>query len=124
MEERRLFECLCGESRTHVELIAKKNICLGCRSPLHEVVQTQLFAFFRKDNEEVLSGRRKLILDEFKKAPGTDSEIMQRLGFKDPNKVRPRRKELFDMELLIKNDKRICKVTGELVTEWAYKGVR
>ena len=39
-------------------------------------------------------GRKAAILDELKRGDGTALEIMRRMGFSDPNAVRPRLNEL------------------------------
>ncbi len=48
----------------------------------------------------------------------TDVEVMQYLGYSDPNKVRPRRKELLDMHIIKDGGTRECKVTGRTVHQW------
>jgi len=48
----------------------------------------------------------------------TDSELAFNLGFSDPNKVRPRRKELFDQGLVIEDCRRICSITKRTVISW------
>jgi len=51
----------------------------------------------------------------------TDYEISEKLNFKDPNKIRPRRYELvnkFYKPLVQECKKRICKVTGKKVYAW------
>gem|GEM_PF-3465606 len=50
---------------------------------------------------------------------GTDQEIKVHLGFNDPNKVRPRRKELLDLGLIVDCGTRLCGVTGRTVHSWA-----
>jgi len=59
--------------------------------------------------------------------PSSDREIARRLGFGDPNRVRPRRFELADMTgkyflrpLLVNTGKRICKVSGKMVYIWDF----
>ena len=49
---------------------------------------------------------------------GTDREIANFLGFKDPNMVRPRRKDLVDMGLVKEIYKRNCNVSKELASVW------
>jgi len=48
----------------------------------------------------------------------TDREIQQHLGWQEPNMVRPRRKELEDMGLIIAVGKRKCTVTGKKAYTW------
>jgi len=44
--------------------------------------------------------------------------IARGMGFLDPNKVRPRRKELLDMGLVVESGKRVCEFTGKLCYVW------
>ncbi len=48
----------------------------------------------------------------------TDTEIARGLGFDDPNKVRPRRKDLYDMGLVVECELRKCSVTNKLCHTW------
>jgi len=59
----------------------------------------------------------------------TDREMAAMLGFNDPNKVRPRRNELSNMEktkqgafvrnaVLIEAEKRMCNISGKLSIAW------
>ena len=50
--------------------------------------------------------------------PPTDMEIARCLGYADPNRVRPRRKELADGQLIIPAGKRPCSVTGKTAMTW------
>ena len=50
--------------------------------------------------------------------PATDREITLSLGKSDPNYVRPRRKELYDLGLIRMEGKRVCTVTGKMVCTW------
>lgn len=123
LEFKPFYVCACGKSHTDNLMIASAYVCPLCTGALQlkENIskQVSLNAFLKLD-EDKLSGMRKMVLDEFKKGPGTDSEVMQRLGYSDPNKVRPRRKELYNMGLLRVNCKRVCGVTGLVVIEWIY----
>jgi len=51
----------------------------------------------------------------------TDMEITKNLGYADPNKVRPRRKELLDMGFITECEKRICSITKRTVWSWRVK---
>lgn len=53
--------------------------------------------------------------------PSTDQEITRTAGYKDPNYFRPRRKELYDMGLIIRGDKRKCRITNRTVYTWYLK---
>lgn len=48
----------------------------------------------------------------------TDREIASILGYSDPNKVRPRRKELEDKGLIYETSKRVCQVSGKTAIIW------
>lgn len=48
----------------------------------------------------------------------TDMEVMVYLGKSDPNYVRPRRKELYDLGVVRAVEKRKCNVTGRTVYAW------
>jgi len=51
----------------------------------------------------------------------TDCEISNLLGYKDPNKIRPRRKELLDLGLIQSSGKRECSITGKTAYQWEPK---
>ena len=55
----------------------------------------------RRESYEQLdpSGRKAAILAELERGDGTALEIMRRMGFTDPNRVRPRLNEL-DLSLI------------------------
>lgn len=48
----------------------------------------------------------------------TDRELTDALGYADPNRVRPRRKELCDMGLVGEAGKRECSITGKMAIVW------
>jgi hypothetical protein len=54
----------------------------------------------------------------FKQGGPTDREIARYLGYSDPNKVRPRRKELLDAGLIVEGGKRVCSVSGIVAYTW------
>jgi len=51
--------------------------------------------------------------------PATDMEVAVYLGVRDPNMVRPRRKELYDRHLVRAVGKRECKITGRMAYIWS-----
>jgi len=60
----------------------------------------------------LLGARAKRILAELRRnGPGTDRELMKRLGFHDPNSVRPRITELIRAGLVREAESRQCAVT-------------
>ena len=69
--------------------------------------------------EGLLSDRHQQVYNTIANYPNsTDREIMQLLGFKDANSVRPRRKELMDMGLIETVGKVKCKLSGRTVYAW------
>jgi len=64
-----------------------------------------------KDQKEVYKALKELV-------KATDNEITKELCYLDPNKVRPRRKELVDIGVVKEIEKRNCKVTGRLAIVW------
>ena len=69
---------------------------------------------------EGLLGDRQVEVYELllKNVPLTDVEITQKLGKRDPNYVRPRRKELVDMGLVEDAGKRKCSITHREAYQW------
>lgn len=51
----------------------------------------------------------------------TDRELTKIMGFQDPNNVRPRRKDLVDLGLVVCSGERKCSVTGKTVMTWRVK---
>jgi len=79
--------------------------------------QTSIDAY--KDIKPELGDRQKLVFSAIKKLGcPTDREIAKYLKFTDPNKVRPRRKELLDQGRITECEKRECTVTGKTVWSW------
>jgi len=71
-----------------------------------------------KESGQDITDREKVYL-VLKLIPNsTDSEIAFILEFDDPNKVRPRRKELLDEGIIESNGKRLCKITKRLCYVW------
>lgn len=84
------------------------------------MIRDTSIAAYKKIIDEGIVGDKQLEVFELlaKENNLTDSEIMQMLGYKDPNKVRPRRKELVDLQLIEENGKRACNVTKINVYQW------
>lgn len=81
---------------------------------------TSLLAY--RELQPKLSDRHQTVLVAFHAYPcSTDLEIAYHLGFKDPNKVRPRRKELVDLGLIVDVDVgvRECKISGKKSHIWS-----
>lgn len=71
--------------------------------------------------EEGLIGKRQLeVLELFAEVKDslTDMELAARLNYDDPNNVRPRRKELYDLGIVESDGKRVCRITDRLVHQW------
>ena len=67
-----------------------------------------------------LGDKHQTVLVAFHAYPcSTDLEIAYHLGFKDPNKVRPRRKELVDMGLIVDVGVRPCKISHKTAHIWS-----
>ena len=84
----------------------------------HTVLDTSLLSYI--DLLPEIGERQYIIYCAFRDygMPATDMEITVYLGKKDPNYVRPRRKELYDFGLVQMDCKRICTVTGKKVCSW------
>jgi hypothetical protein len=66
-----------------------------------------------------LSEDQQSILVAFNAYPdSTDMEIADRLGYADPNRVRPRRYELVELGFIINTGKRVCKVSKKKAMIW------
>lgn len=72
--------------------------------------------------EGILGVRQKMVYEKLRDLDeATDYEIALSLEKKDPNFVRPRRKELVDFGLVEEYQKRKCSVTGRLAIAWRAK---
>ena len=70
-------------------------------------------------NKGIVGERQAKVYDFITKNPNlSDVEISQGLGYKDPNKIRPRRKELLDIGLIESNGKKVCTYTERTVYCW------
>lgn len=78
------------------------------------VSETSMQAYH--EEAQKLSRREKEIFDfMFGRGAMTDREIMQRMGYSEPNSVRPRITELVDRGLLEECDRVRCIQTGKTV---------
>ena len=83
--------------------------------------QTSLCAYYNLRNAGLLGEKQRLVLDAFKKnGPHTDLEISILMGFKDPNKIRPRRNELVKLGFLEEKGKKSCKISKKLAIIWGF----
>ena len=73
-----------------------------------------------KENGKLNEGQQTVmeLLTRQHPKPMTDREITFYLGYTDPNKVRPRRKELVNMQLIKEVCKVNCPITKKYVIAW------
>jgi len=87
----------------------------------HDIRQTSLIAFME---ERPHLGPRQLevlkAIRDFNRAGiyPTDREITRKLGYADPNRVRPRRYELMIMGFIVEAGKKVCPISGKLALAW------
>jgi hypothetical protein len=78
--------------------------------------QTSLLAFESLERQAQIY---ILILQTIRKyGKLTDMEISKKLGFNDPNKIRPRRNELMKKGIIYECEKRECSVTHKVALTW------
>ena len=83
------------------------------------IQQTSITAFLDLRRSYLGDGRKAEVYNKLKDiGSATDSELMEALGYSDPNKVRPRRKELVDEGLVCEDVKRECAITHKIVISW------
>ena len=72
---------------------------------------------YHEGREELFSKRQRKVLEVLRASrdPLTDREIMIRLGFAEPNQVRPRINELLGAGVLTGTDSIRCPITGKTV---------
>jgi len=80
--------------------------------------QTSLMAYNELDIDNIRSMYKAIISSIRKEGSMTDQEITRKLGFDDPNKIRPRRNELVKMGYIIPVGKRVCKFTRKNAISW------
>lgn len=91
-----------------------------------KIQQTSLMAYYHSDAMETAfreQTKRKIIMLLELHNNLTDREMCDKLGYLDPNKVRPRRHELAnkqytDPPVIIEDYKRNCSVTGKVSIAW------
>ena len=83
----------------------------------HDIRDTTLDAY--EKIKKSLGERQQEVFDLINKQPGlTDNEIARRLGYADPNKVRPRRFELMELRLIEEGEKRPCSISNRKALTW------
>lgn len=81
--------------------------------------QTSIQSFHEIQESPILSESYQQILTVLKDSYGlTDREIAKKLGFSDPNKVRPRRNELMKQGIIKDCGTKVCRVSGKWVHFW------
>lgn len=92
--------------------------------PSHQMQLTSLYCYFPSYTEQEFNQKfrqktkRDIITLLQKNRPLTDREIANTLGYKDPNKVRPRRNELVKNGLLEEAERRVCAVGLKQSIAW------
>lgn len=83
------------------------------------VEKTSFESYLELRDSGLLSERQQTILDAIRElGSASDSMITKYLGKVDPNYVRPRRKELLDLGLIVPAFEGVCQVTGRHVYFW------
>ena len=118
-----VYSCDCGaivKSVNALNDVMRDIVCPRCHSKLKDndkAKDMSLLSFIQLDEAELGEMRQK-IYNELSKGRGTDRELAVRLGFSDPNKVRPRRNELVGIGLIKDNGKDVCSVSNKKATMW------
>ena len=87
----------------------------------HRMRSTSLEAYH--EIQPTLGKRQMKVLDALRHMNShgdypTDLELTRFMGYYDPNKVRPRRHELVESDLVEEYEKRRCKVSKKWVWTW------
>lgn len=83
------------------------------------VQDTSKKTYYELMNEGVISGMQSEVLGALEHlGEATDSEIAVHLGYEDMNKVRPRRKELEELGIVVEIRKEACSITGRTAIKW------
>lgn len=80
---------------------------------------TSILSFIYLKDKGLIGQRQLEVLETISKHPNsTDREITDLLGRKDPNYVRPRRKELYDLGIIECSGVRECIITDKQAETW------
>ncbi len=83
------------------------------------VRDTSLECFYEILQSGLIGERESLVLKFIMENKNlTDSEIYKRMGYENPNAIRPRRRSLVQYGLIKDNGKRVCSVTGKSCYIW------
>jgi len=87
---------------------------------MKQVTQTSLDAYKSIQADSLkLTHSYKEIIETLQKNPNlTDYEIATKLGYSDPNKIRPRRHELMKAGYLLSFSKRKCEISKVVAKTW------
>lgn len=83
------------------------------------VRETSMICYLELVELGKINERCQMVYQYILKNPSlTDTEIAVGMGFVDPNKVRPRRKDLYDMGLVVECELRPCSLSGKKCHTW------
>lgn len=83
------------------------------------VRETSVQTYHEIEDEGLLGEMQLKVFNALKElGEASDREIAHYLSAEDPNSVRPRRKELSDLDLIMEAGKRHCTVSGRMVLIW------
>lgn len=83
------------------------------------VQQTSILAFRSIDKPQHIGHDEMMVLRGYRDNPEyTDAMLAEKLGYTDPNKVRPRRFSLVEYGMLASAGKRRCAVSKKLALCW------
>lgn len=86
---------------------------------MRTIQQTSLAAYFEMLTSGKLHPMNEKVLNYIDLNPySTDMEITKGLGYSDPNKVRPRRKELLDAGHIVDAGIKRDRFTGKIAHTW------
>jgi len=87
------------------------------------LVQETSFLSYEQIRASTMAGDKRMVFEAIreatvKNAPKTDYELSLQLGFDNPNKIRPRRRELVKDGLVEEAGKRICSISKKKAITW------
>ena len=84
---------------------------------MRQTRETSLQAY--RELQPKLGDREQTVLIGFNAYPNsTDLEIADKLGFKDPNRIRPRRNKLVKLGLIVDAGRRECSISHMTAHIW------
>ena len=87
------------------------------------LVQETSFLSYEQVRASTMAGDKRMVFEAIKEntkknMPMTDYELSIHLGFENPNKIRPRRKELEKDGLVEEAEKRLCSISKKKAITW------